>query len=297
MLAAVLPLGELSALTCAALWAASTVGLRSQTARVPVLALNAIRTAYASVVVLLGLLVLGRLGDLLTVAPGALLGLLGSVLVGKALGETLHIRAMHAIGVSRALPISSSYPILASILAALFLNEALTPKTFVGILLVVVGVYLVAFPRPRGKIKETISAPVRTGVLFALCAALCWSLSTVLVRPALDLIDPILANGVRLPVACALLTALSLRGERGANPFAYGWRAGAVLAVAGVLSGISGAFWLYAVSEAGAAKAATLSSTAPIFAAPLSVLLLGERLTAQIALGTLVTVVGIWLVL
>ena len=48
---------------------------------------------------------------------------------------------------------------------------------------------------------------------------------------------------------------------------------------------------------AGAAKAAALSSTAPMFAAPLAVILLAERLSPKVGLGTLLTSVRIWLVL
>ena len=292
-----MPLGELSALACAVLWAFSTVLMRSQTGRVPVLALNAIRTLYASVVVLGGLLLLGRIGDLLTVPAQALTGLLASIVVGMAIGDALHFRAMHAIGVSRALPISSSYPILSAILAAIFLDEPLTARIGLGILLVVAGVYLVAFPIRRGRVTNEPVTPARTGILMALAASVCWSLSTVLVRPSLDLIDPVLGNGVRLPVAFVVMSLLSLRGGQVPNPFAYGRRSAGTLAVAGSMSGVSGALWLYSVGTAGAAKAATLSSTAPIFAAPLAALLLGEKLSMQIGLGTVITVVGIWLVL
>ena len=58
-----------------------------------------------------------------------------------------------------------------------------------------------------------------------------------------------------------------------------------------------GALWLFGLRYAGAAKAATLSSTAPVFAAPLAVLFLGERLTPQVGVGILLTIAGIWLVI
>jgi len=54
--------GELAALGCAVLWAGSTVAMRSQTGRVPVLALNANRALFASLIylVLLAALFLGE---------------------------------------------------------------------------------------------------------------------------------------------------------------------------------------------------------------------------------------------
>ena len=48
-----------------------------------------------------------------------------------------------------------------------------------------------------------------------------------------------------------------------------------------------------ALDLAGAARAATLSSTSPLFAAPAAVVFLGERLTPRIVVGTVLAVVGI----
>jgi DME family drug/metabolite transporter len=287
--------GELAAISCAVLWAISTVLMRSQTGRVPVLALNAIRALWASVVFLGVLAALGRLGDVTAVPSAALIGLLGSVLIGMALGDSLHIKAMTLIGVSRALPISSTYPILTAVLAVIWLDEPVTARIVAGIVLVVGGVYLVAFPRV-GSVVERVPASGR-GITLALVAACCWAISTATVKPALSLVDPLVANGVRLPAAMLVLQLLSWRSEGLGSPFRFGRRAGVMLAVAGLISGVSGALWLLGVRDAGAAKAAALSSTAPIFAAPLAALFLGEKLSRQVGLGTVLTVAGIWLVL
>jgi DME family drug/metabolite transporter len=290
-------MGELSALGCAALWAFSTVAMRSQTARVPALAINTFRTGFAALAFCLLLVALGRAVDLLTVPVGALGGLFGSVLVGMALGDSLHIRAMHAIGVARAMPISSSYPLVTTLLAVVWLGEPATPSMVVGVVLIVAGVYLVASPPRRTDGAIADPSVTRRGVLLALAASLCWAASTVMVRPALDQVDPLLANAIRLPAACLVLALFVLRGAGGASSLAVGRRSALVLAGAGVVSGASGALWLFGVRHAGAAKAAALSSTAPIFAAPLAVLLLGERLSPKVGVGTLMSVVGIWLVL
>ena len=204
--------GELSALACAALWACSTVAMRSQTGRVPVLALNTFRTGFAGASFLLFLLAIGRLGDLFAVPPAALVGLLGSVMLGMALGDSLHIRAMHAIGVSRAMPISSSYPLLTTALAVTWLGEPITASIVIGVVLVVAGVYLVASPSRRIDATPVDPVVVRRGILLAMAASFCWAGSTIVVRPALDQIDPLLGNGIRLPVACLVLGLSALRG-------------------------------------------------------------------------------------
>ena len=46
-----------------------------------------------------------------------------------------------------------------------------------------------------------------------------------------------------------------------------------------------------------AAKTAFLTTSAPVFALPMGVLFLSEKLTARVLLGTAVPIAGIWLVL
>ena len=50
------------------------------------------------------------------------------------------------------------------------------------------------------------------------------------------------------------------------------------------------------IQRAGAARTAILSSTGPLFALPLAALALQERVTRQIAVGTVLSIAGIWLV-
>jgi len=264
-----------------------------------VLALNAFRTAFAGITVWIVILAIGWADRILVVPFSALGGLLASVVMGMALGDSFHIRAMNAIGVARAMPISSSYPLLTTLLAVTWLGEPVTLANASGVIVIVAGVYLVASPPRRIEgVALTDPAVVRKGVLMAMAASVCWAGSTIVIKPALDLTDPMIANGIRLPAAFVLLWLLSAQsGRLIPTPWSFGRRPALILAASGGLSGFSGGFWLYAVREAGAAKAAALSSTAPIFAAPLAVLLLGERLSPRVGVGTLLTVVGIWLVL
>lgn len=72
----------------------------------------------------------------------------------------------------------------------------------------------------------------------------------------------------------------------------------AIVALAGLLgTGVGSVLFVYAVDEIGAAKTAFLTTSAPVFALPMGVLFLSEKITARVLLGTLVTIAGIWLVL
>ena len=72
----------------------------------------------------------------------------------------------------------------------------------------------------------------------------------------------------------------------------------AIVALAGVLgTGLGSILFIYSVDEIGAAKTAFLTTSAPVFALPMGVLFLSEKLTPRVLIGTAITIAGIWLVL
>src|SRR5438093_112942 len=119
------------------------------------------------------------------------------------------------------------------------------------------------------------------------------TLSVVALRVPLDEIDPVSAQAVRLPVGALLLwvTPWALRGLPGL--LRGGWPLfGRLLALA-ALTAVSSVMYGASVKYAGVAVAAVLSSTAPLFAVPLGIVFLGERLPVLAMIGAAVTVAGI----
>jgi drug/metabolite transporter (DMT)-like permease len=106
------------------------------------------------------------------------------------------------------------------------------------------------------------------------------------------------ANALRLPVAATLLTAAAYGSGRTSVVRKAGRRSVGIVALTGFFgTGIGSTLFLIGVQFAGAAKAAPLSSLSPLFAVPLSAILLGERPTRRVFVGTLLSVAGVWLVL
>jgi drug/metabolite transporter (DMT)-like permease len=124
-------------------------------------------------------------------------------------------------------------------------------------------------------------------------AALFWSTSLLAVSEAMESVEPLSATALRLPfMAIALGFIAGVRGEH-----KRGWtsRDLGVLAVSGCL--IVGAMMLFLLSakSSSAGTVAVLTSTSPIFVAPLAHFFLNERLTLRIASGTMTCMLGIWL--
>lgn len=293
-------MGAAAALASSAMWALTSVLLTSQTARLRPLLMSAIRSLTASLI-LIGLLVatdgLVQWREM-TFITGV--SMMGSGVLGQAVGDTLYINALGFLGVTRTFPITNSaYPFLTFILAVVLLGESVTWLLPIGGALIVLGITWIVLEQRRADADQAMKVQLGRGVLFAVAAALAWALATVWLRGQQGNLDAIGAASLRIPAASAAVFA-TLAATRGRQPAGYGItpRSIAIVAVAGLLgTGLGSILFIYAVEHTGAARTAFLTTSAPVFALPMGVVFLSERLTPRVLLGTVVTSAGIWLVL
>jgi drug/metabolite transporter (DMT)-like permease len=168
------------------------------------------------------------------------------------------------------------------------------PLAAVGIALTLGGVYLVAV-RPAVAPSAGASRPggYWFGVALASAAAVSWSCSTLALGPVLQLIDVPTASALRTPLASALLLFAAKRAGVLPKFEQLGGRALLPILATGVLSVASTGFFMVSVALAGAGRAAVLTATSPLFAVPLSMVLLGERGSWRVVAGTLSSVAGV----
>ena len=291
--------GEIYALACALLWALSSALLKSQTHKIHVVFLGALRTIPALLIYWGIALFTGRVGELLKLPVRSWAYLAGSTLIGLVVGDSIYFQSMKLIGLSRAMPLSTTYPFFTMLLSLLFLDERFGWTVIGGAVLIAGGGYLLALHRGKERLVE--SQAVRrvnsVGVVLALCAALCWSISTVLLRVGLEKADTTLANVVRLSVLMVALFAMTLKLGKIERVKAYGARSLGIVFLAGIVGTGLGTFtFLTAVQRAGAARTSILTATTPLFGVPFS-LLLKERPSSRTLVGTSLTMVGVWLTL
>jgi drug/metabolite transporter (DMT)-like permease len=282
-------LGALAALGSAIAWAVTSLLARTLMAQLGSVGVNAVRSSIGGVILVVWVLATAGAGVFTAISASAWVLLTLSIVVAIALGDTVFFESTRAIGLARAMTISTTYPLGAAVIAALFLGEPLTLPIIAGSLLTLAGLVLIAAPWAERPPEERFWFGVGTAAV----ASFAWALSTVLVKPPLAEMDAVTAQAIRLPLASAFLWLLPWsRGTSGA--LARSSRSARTqILVLGVITSVSSVMFVAGVKHAGVAVASVLSSTAPMFAIPLAVAFLGERLTARAVLGVLVTVGGI----
>ena len=119
----------------------------------------------------------------------------------------------------------------------------------------------------------------------------------ILVAPGIDGVDSLVASAVRIPALSLVLWAIVLfrRSYHQLRTLTRGeWL---TLIIGGAVGwGLGNIFFVLAVAMLGPTRAAILASTPPLFALPLSIFWLKEKLNWYVVGGTILAVLGIVLI-
>jgi len=186
--------------------------------------------------------------------------------------------------------VSMTYPLIAALLAWALIGEPITASVAAGSLLTLGGLALIVTARKEETLREE---RFWLGLATATLASIAWAVSVILMKPPLREVDATIAQAIRLPLAGALLWATPWTRGAAGQLKRSGNRAIWRMAWLGALTTASSVMFVAGLKYAGVAVATVLSSTAPMFAIPLGLFFLGERLAPRAVLGSLVTVAGI----
>ena len=335
-------MGVLAALVTAMGWAVSGTMVAARLKQVDPITQSAVRASCAWLFVVAALFVLGAQGDVWHMPLGDLWQIIAIGLLGLAVGDVLYMFLIGLLGMTRAFTtVIGIYSLMAFVLPAIFLGDAVSWDQAVGAGLVVIGVCLVAlYGRPRHSpaagrsgrrrllrrsakpagehpligggsqvkaaialaapaVRMPLAAPTTSrlllGTLVALGTGLSWAASGTWLRSVAGSYDAAAIATVEMPVAGLVLLVLAvlLRG-RSIRRRSLGPRAVMLIGLSGVLSlGIGSILFVYAVQQIGTGPASVLFATAPIFALPLGIIFLHERITRWGVGGAGIAVAGI----
>lgn len=288
------------ALLTALAWAGSSTILKFLAGKIDTLSLNMLRLWVGSTILLSFVFLSGRGDDFIHTPLQPLLFVVTSGLIAIAVGDTIYIKSLTFIDVSRAFPIGQcTFPVLTMFVAIFLLAEPFTWSNMVGAFLVVVGLYLVAVLGKRATASSASGGDNAKGVTLALIAALTWTAGAAALKLGVAEMDPFVAAAIRIPVAAVALTGFVLSRNRGGvlQFQRYGLRNILLAAAAGVLTyGIAAVGYVTAMQLIGVGKTVLITAVAPIFILPLSILILKERPTLYAIVGVVACVLGVVLV-
>jgi uncharacterized membrane protein len=293
-------IGELAALGAAISWTVSALFYGKALQQAKPISANIIRLTLTGSILLLFLVILGKLTFLTGLPTGVVVISAVSGIIGLGLGDTLYMVSLSRIGVARAVPITCVYPLFSLVWAVFFVGEPITWAVVLGAVVIVGGIWFLG-QGTRASEVDTKKKSLVIGMIFALLTAIVWSISIAMmdiaVRETPDLDHALAINTMRVIAIAAFLFAASPLLDRKLGFLKVPKKTVVALVAGGVVAlGLGWFFLAYSFVEIAQSRAVPISSTTPLFSTLASVFLLREKITARTAVGSMMIVVGIFLI-
>jgi drug/metabolite transporter (DMT)-like permease len=302
-------IGETAALATAILWAFTTMFFTQASRLIGSFNVNKIRLVLAVSIYCIALLVTeGRLlPDNITGDHLFWLGLSG--ILGLVIGDSALFKAFVMIGPRLAMLLHASAPVMATVMAWIFLGEVLGVLDVIGICVTVAGIsWVVAESKYRSNNFVDKSHPdagsLAKGVGLALLGALGQAAGLVIAKYAMlrvgAVVEPMEASFIRMLAAMVVIWVYAAFRGQIPGTFAAVRNVRAMgFSVGGAIFGPFLGVWmsLVAVKHIEAGIAATINATTPIWIIPLVIVIYKEKVSVRALLGAVVTVAGISLLM
>ncbi|NHJ49085.1 MAG: DMT family transporter [Asgard group archaeon] len=320
--------GELAAIGGAVCFGVGNVIIKSQGNKINPIAINAIRLSFTAIFYLILISATGVLVEAFTMGLRSSLLIVFGTLMGIIIGDVIFYFSQQAIGLSRAYPIAVSYPLLTYLVGIIFDYEIYDKFRIQGVLLVVLGVYLVSSSTSDQnnqfelvyrttikygntsdteesnllEVKKKSRRIILIGILGAIATAFCWTIGTVMMAQGLNNVNNvdsgISPNAFRMICIAPVAVSIFFIGNRGKMKSKFSKKGVILILVAGIIGNTIGSLlYLLALANSEASTIAAITATSPLIATPLSVIFLKEKVSLLLILGTFITLCGIWLII
>ena len=281
-------LGVMLSLLSAFGWGISSILLKISMKDKSAITVNIVRLYIIAVVYAVFFMINGNWKEVLNLTPLQLMVAFISAQFGFVIGDYFFFNAMKIMGVSRTVPITSSYPLWAILWAYLFLGRNISMQIIFGAFLIVLAIIIVR----QGEIEEHVNMK---GFVFALLAPLSWSFAIITMEWLSAQISPFTLTGLRIMFA-ALGISVFL-GKHKSEIRAITKRELMALTGAAFLGLFIGQYsFVKAVSLVGSPIAAPITAVNPIISATLAILILREPPNSKILTGLVMAVIGVILI-
>jgi DME family drug/metabolite transporter len=211
-------------------------------------------------------------------------------IIGTIAGRFLRFMAIQRLGAAIASPLNNLNPLVSTGLAILLLGEQVTVPILAGTVVIVTGATLLSMGGQQVGFRARY-------LMLPILSAFCFGVVAILRKVALADIGAIPGTAINVTTALILFTAfLFVSSDR--RGLVCDGRSMAYFVGAGLTENLSVFLTVVALGLGTVSVVTPLTSTSPIFVLLLSPLLLRgvERVTARIVLGTVLIVLGVYLI-
>lgn len=203
----------------------------------------------------------------------------------------VYIAGHHSPAINLALIGTTSSPVFAIILAAIFLKEVIKPPAIVGLLLCLSGIVLLI---SQGSWERLMAFHFSAGDGWILLGALCFAVYNIFVRRKPAGMHPLSFLFVVFALGTVLLLPFYLIELSHTEPVQWNINLFLIIAYLGIgTSVIAFLCWNMAIGRMGAARTALFGNLIPIFSTLEAVWILGEKMTMIHWLSGVLVITGL----
>jgi DME family drug/metabolite transporter len=293
-------IGEFAALGAAISWTVSALLYRKALSETKPVSANIVRLTLTSAVLLAFLVATGMLGVLASLPTNVVVLAGVSGIIGLGLGDTLYMISLKMIGVTRAVPVTCTYPLFNLLWVALLAGEPITWSVALGAVVIVLGIWLLSL---EGE-KDTLDAQKKVlgrGLAVALATALLWSVSIAMmglaVKETPNLGDAFAINTIRILTIAVSFAISAPIVDRGLG-FLKMRRRTVVTLIAGGIVALGLGWFLLSISfiDTLQSRAVPISSATPLFSTLAGILILHEKVNVKNVMGSIMIVAGVFII-
>jgi len=292
-------IGELAALGAALSWVFSSVLYKKALFKASPLQANLIRLVSTSMFLLTVLIATKKIANLdLQFSVILTAGLSG--VIGLVLGDILYMYSLKSVGVSKAVPLSCTYPLFNILIAVFLKGETVGFSIVLGAICIMAGTWMVS-RQGNNRVEVSGGKFLVRGLAAALFTAVMWSVSISLMNVAVaspetsNIDGAFVVNAIRVFAASIVLFSACSISNRHLTFLKAPWKTWLILACGGVISLAIGWFFLtFSFLHIQESRAVPISSTTPLFSSIAGVTFLKEPVTSWVIIGSVFIVVGIF---
>lgn len=253
------------------------------------LSFNGIRLFFASLILVL-ILLLSREGFSLSRTDFWKLFLLG--IIGNTVFQMLFIHGLNWTTASNTSIVMAMTPVFVALLSSLLKQEKIHGVAWMGIVISFVGFYLVITREPGSFV---FSWQAIRGDLMIFLGNICWAIYTVFSKPLLERMSPLKLTAVTMAIGALFYLPFCLPDIFSLRNSSISLKAWSSLSYSCFFALVlSYVIWYASVKRVGNTKTAIYGNLSPVFTVIFAYIFISERITLFQAAGAFVIFVGVY---